>query len=55
MLNKKKKYLGTLPTEEQAAKIYDKVAIQYQGCKAKTNFAYSKDEIMQILKMKPLA
>ena len=29
MVNRKKKYLGTLPTEEQAAKFYDKVAIQY--------------------------
>jgi hypothetical protein len=29
MINRKKKYLGTLPTEEQAAKFYDKVAIQY--------------------------
>ena len=27
MLNRKKKYLGTLPNEEQAAKFYDKVAI----------------------------
>ena len=43
MVNRKKKYLGTLPTEEQAAKFYDKVAIQYQGAKAKTNYAYSKN------------
>ena len=27
MLNRKKKYLGTIPDEEQAAKFYDKVAI----------------------------
>jgi hypothetical protein len=27
MVNRKKKYLGTLPTEEMAAKFYDKVAI----------------------------
>jgi hypothetical protein len=42
MVNRKKKYLGTLPTEELAAKFYDKVAIQYQGAKAKTNFPYNK-------------
>jgi len=42
MVNRKKKYLGTLPSEEQAAKFYDKVAIQYQGLKAKTNFSYNK-------------
>ncbi len=54
MVNRKKKYLGTLPTEEQAAKFYDKVAIQYQGYKAKTNYSYSKLQIVQILKMKSL-
>ena len=43
MINRKKKYLGTLRTEEEAAKFYDKVAIQYQGDKAKTNYAYNKD------------
>ena len=54
MVNRKKKYLGTLPTEDQAAKFYDKVAIQNQGIKAKTNYAYSKTQILKILKMKPL-
>ncbi len=42
MVNRKKKYLGTLNSEELAAKFYDKVAIQYQGAKAKTNFQYNK-------------
>ena len=46
MVNRKKQYLGTLPSEDQAAKFYDKVAIQYQGIKAKTNFAYNKKQIM---------
>jgi hypothetical protein len=42
MVNRAKKYLGTLPSEELAAKFYDKVSIQYQGIKAKTNFPYSR-------------
>ena len=50
MVNRKKKYLGTLPSEEMAAKFYDKVAVQYQGVKAKTNFQYSKAQILQILR-----
>lgn len=54
MVNRKKKYLGTLPTEELAAKFYDKVAIQYQGAKAKTNFGYTKEQIMSVLRTPPL-
>ena len=54
MVNRRKKYLGTLQSEELAAKFYDKVAIQYQGAKAKTNFAYNKQQIIQILRLPPL-
>ena len=54
MVNRKKKYLGTLNSEELAAKFYDKVAIQYQGVKAKTNFLYNKLQIIEILKLQPL-
>jgi hypothetical protein len=54
MVNSKKKYLGTLQSEELAAKFYDKVAIQYQGAKAKTNFPYNKQQVMQILRLQPL-
>ena len=54
MVNRKKKYLGTLQSEELAAKFYDKVAIQYQGSKAKTNFPYNKQQVMQILRLQPL-
>ena len=54
MVNRKKKYLGTLPDEELAARFYDKVAIQNQGVKAKTNFTYSKEEIVEILKLENL-
>jgi hypothetical protein len=42
MMKQKKMYLGSLRDEEQAAKFYDRVAIQYQGIKAKTNYSYSK-------------
>ena len=54
MINRQKIYLGTLPTEELAAKFYDKVAIQNQGVKAKTNFSYTKEEVLSIVNMTPL-
>ena len=54
MVNRQKKYLGSLQSEEKAARLYDKVVIQYQGLKAKTNFAYNRDQISKILKLKPL-
>lgn len=54
MVNRKKKYLGTLNSEDLAAKFYDKVAIQYQGAKAKTNFQYNKQQIIEVLKLQPL-
>ena len=52
MINKKKRYIGNYKTEEEAANSYDIVAIQNHGNKAKTNFYYSPDEILQIKKMK---
>jgi len=48
MANKEKKYIGSYTTELEAARAYDKVALQSHGHKAKTNFDYTPDEIKQI-------
>ncbi|TNV83479.1 hypothetical protein FGO68_gene3610 [Halteria grandinella] len=55
MVNREKKYLGSMPNEEGAARLYDRVVIQQQGLKAKTNFSYTRDDLAQILKMRSLA
>ena len=44
-----KLYLGAIESEEEAARIYDKYAILHQGMKAKTNFTYTKYDILDIL------
>ena len=49
MVNKIKKYLGSFQNEEEAARTYDKVALQNHGYKAKTNYDYTKEEIDKIL------
>jgi hypothetical protein len=49
MVKKKKKYLGIYPNEEEAAKIYDRVALKYHGIKAKTNYKYTKEEVAKIV------
>jgi hypothetical protein len=36
-------------TEEKAAKIYDRLAILTHGLRAKTNYSYSKAQIINIL------
>ena len=43
MINKNKSYVGTYPTEDLAARIYDIFVI-----KAKTNFIYSESQIRKI-------
>ena len=51
-LNYKKNYLGTYPSEELAARIYDIHAIKSWGIKARTNFVYDKNQIKKIYNKK---
>ena len=50
MIKKKKRYLGTFSNEEEAARAYDKVALQFHGNKAKTNYDYTQEEMDKIMK-----
>ena len=43
-----KGYIGTYPTEELAARVYDLVSIKNSGIKAKTNFQYNSQQIQKI-------
>ncbi len=43
-----KGYIGTYPTEELAARVYDVVSIKNWGIKAKTNFQYNLHQIQRI-------
>ena len=43
-----KGYIGTYPTEQLAARVYDLVSIKNCGIKAKTNFQYSLHQIQRI-------
>ena len=49
MTNKSKSYVGSYPTEDLAARIYDIVSLKNHGTKAKTNFCYSEGEIQQLI------
>ena len=49
MVKKKKRYLGSFSKEEEAARAYDKVALQNHGNKAKTNYDYTKKKKKKIL------
>ena len=48
MVNNKKYYLGSYPSEELAARIYDIHAIKMRGIKARTNFPYNNIQIKNI-------
>ena len=49
MVKKKKRYLGSFSNEEEAARAYDRVALQHHGIKAKTNYDYTKEEVKEIM------
>ena len=46
-----KRYIGCVGYEEGAARIYDYYAIFQKGLKSKTNFRYTKGEIMKIAEL----
>ena len=52
MINKKKKYFGCFSKEEEAARVYDKIALQHHGNKAKTNYDYTNEELEKIMSEK---
>ncbi len=49
MVMKKKRYVGSYSNEEEAARAYDKVALQNHGTRAKTNYDYDDDEVKRII------
>ena len=48
MINKNKSYIGSYPSEELAARIYDILALKNRGIKARTNFIYNSKQIKNI-------
>ncbi len=50
MVNKKKRYVGSYSNEQEAARAYDKAALQNHGSKAKTNYDYTEEELKNIMK-----
>ena len=52
MINNKKFYLGSYPSEDLAARIYDIHAIKSWGAKARTNFVYDNNQIKNIYNKK---
>lgn len=55
MIDGDKFYVGTVDDMHKAAVIYDVLSIQTKGRKAKTNFNYTKNELLSILQLKKLS
>ena len=49
MIGGRKTYINTFTSPEKAARVYDQMSIYLNGLGAKTNFAYSRDEVLAIL------
>ena len=49
MVYKKKRYVGSYVSDEEAARIYDQYSIAIFGIKAQPNFSYTKQQVEQIL------
>ena len=45
----KKKYFGSISCEKEAAILYDKLAILTNGLAAKTNFSYTRSDLLKML------
>jgi len=50
MVNKKTIRIGAINTEEDAARVYDFLSILTQGLQAKTNFSYTIEQVLVILR-----
>ncbi len=50
MGNMKKYYSGSIANELMAAKVYDRFSIQNLGLRAKTNFDYKRNDLIEIIK-----
>ena len=47
--NLRKRYIGSISSEQEAAKLYDYYAILTHGLNAKTNFSYSKAQVQNFV------
>ena len=54
MVKKKKRYVGSYSNEQEAAKAYDKAALQNHGARAKTNYDYNEEDLNSIIREPPI-